>query len=84
MKKVVGYVLAVVGVVVMALGFGTFGDFGFLENIDSNYIAGAGIALVIAGVVVTLMGGRARQKTSEVPIYEGQGKKRQVVGYQRN
>jgi len=84
--KVVGYVASVVGIVVMALGFGFFGEVNFY-GIDSLYVSGAGVALVVVGVVMVLMSGkghRAKHNSEEVPIYEGVGKKRRVVGYRRD
>jgi hypothetical protein len=40
------------------------------------------LILIILGVVMAMQSGKSKQP-SEVPIYEGHGKKRQVVGYQR-
>jgi len=81
---VIGYIVAVVGIVVMALSFGFFGEID-LFGIPSLYVSGAGVGLVVVGVVLTLMGGgvRGKQKSEEVPIYEGVGSKRKIVGYQR-
>ena len=86
--KVVGYIVAIVGIVVIALGSGFFGEvdlFGF----DSLYVSVAGVVLVVIGVVVSLMGdgNRRQDKTkgrTEVPIYEGVGKKRKIVGYRKD
>jgi len=85
MKKVIGYGISVVGLVVMALGFNIFPlKIPFLEGVASNYISGAGIVLIIVGVVlVAKMGSGKKKKSEEVPIYEGKGKNRKVVGYQR-
>ena len=87
MKKLVGYVVAVVGLVVMALGFNMFSlEIGLLEGLSSNVIAGAGIAIVVVGVILSMKGSggrRAKQAKEEVPIYEGVGKKRKIVGYRR-
>ena len=87
MKRVVGYVVAIVGIVVMAFGFNMFKlDIGFLDGVGSNIIVGAGIVLIIAGVMISLMdsrGGKARQVKEEVPIYEVVGKKRKIVGYRK-
>ena len=84
MNKVIGYVVAVVGIVVMALGSGFFGEVD-LFGVGSLYVSGAGVGLVVIGVVLTLIfgKGRGRQKSEEVPIYEGVGKSRKIVGYQR-
>jgi len=89
MKKVVGYVLAVVGLVVMVIGFGIVPvEIGFLEGVAGNYVSGAGIVLVIIGAVIAAKGsggsGRARHASEEVPIYEGTGKKRKIVGYRKD
>ena len=82
--KVIGYVVAVVGLVLMALGFGMFGDIDLL-GVGSWYISGGGIVLIIVGIVFVLAGdrGQGKQKNEEVPIYEGAGKKRKIVGYRR-
>ena len=87
MNKVIGYVVSIVGLVVMALGFGIFQlKIGFLKGISGAYIAGAGVIAVIVGVVLTLMdksSGKAKQSKEQVPIYEGTGKNRKIVGYQK-
>ncbi len=82
--KVIGYVVAVVGLVVIALGSGFFGEVD-LFGIGSLYVSGAGVVLVVVGIVISLKSGgiRGKQKSEEVPIYEGVGKKRKIVGYQR-
>jgi len=88
MKRFIGYAVAVVGIAVMALGFNVFKlEIAFLEGIASNYIAGVGILGVIVGVVIALkFGGSAKPKQSkeEVPIYEGVGKNRKIVGYRKD
>ena len=86
MKKVVGYVVSVVGIAVMVAGFGMV-DLGWtiLKKVDSNFVAGIGIVLIIAGVFISLRAGKSRAKSEddEVPIYEGVGKKRKIVGYRK-
>jgi hypothetical protein len=88
MKRVIGYVVSVVGIAVMAFGFNMFSlDIALLEGIGSNIIVGAGIVLIIAGVVLSMMsgrGGKARHAKEEVPIYEGTGKNRKIVGYRKD
>jgi len=82
--KVVGYVASVVGIVVMALSFGFFGEVVLLKDY-SLYVSVAGVALVVVGVVVSLKsGGRGKKQSEEIPIYEGVGKKRRIVGYRRD
>lgn len=81
MKKLVGYVVAIAGIAVMALGFGIVPlKIAFLEGVLSKYIIGAGIVLIIVGAVISLKGRGRKQKEEEVPIYEGEN----VVGYRRS
>ena len=89
MKKVVGYGVAVLGLVVMALGFNLIPlKIAFLEGVAGNYISGVGVAIVIVGVVLSMKGTGGRRKIKnakeEVPIYEGTGKNRKIVGYRKD
>jgi hypothetical protein len=86
MKKLVGYAISIAGIAVMALGFG-------LTNIDikplgipANYIAVAGIIAIIVGVVLSLKNTKHKTTNSkdEIPIYEGTGKKRKIIGYRKD
>ena len=85
MKKLVGYVISILGLVIMATGLGTIK----LENpiiafFGSSAMTVVGIILIIIGVFISL---KAEKESSEdydeVPIYEGSGKNRKIVGYQR-
>jgi len=88
MKKMVGYGVSIAGIVVMAIGFGMVPlKLALLEGVAGNYIAGAGVVLVVVGVVLAMekkdgkKKGKVKGGEDEVPIYEGVGKKRRVVGY---
>ena len=87
MKKVVGYIISIAGLVVMALGLGTFQlEWAIFDTIDQSFIVGAGIVGIVVGVVISLTDKgikRGKQVHEEVPIYEGTGKGRKIVGYQR-
>jgi len=87
MKKVIGYVLAIIGLAVLALGSGAFNlDIAILKTLSSSTITIAGIVLIVVGIFIAQKSGRSGSKmsrTKEVPIYEGTGKKRTIVGYQR-
>jgi len=89
MNKVIVYIISIVGLGLMVVGFGML-KLSFLEGIDSNYISIAGVVLVAIGVFLSLKGegGRRGRKVAsgedEVPIYEGTGKKRRVVGYRKD
>ncbi|MCK5449985.1 hypothetical protein KAI32_03910 [Candidatus Pacearchaeota archaeon] len=88
MKKMIGYIISVAGIAVMALGFGMIDlKLKFLEGIAGNYVSGIGIIAVIVGVVISLKmdsKGNNKQVAEEVPIYEGVGKKRKIVGYRKD
>ncbi len=92
MKKLVGYIISIAGIAVMALGFGMVNlDLKILETISPNYLVGVGIGGVIVGVIISLnfsktgkSKNKPKQAKSEVPIYEGAGKNRKIVGYQKD
>ena len=87
MKKEIGYIVSVAGLVVMALSFGLFKlDWAILDTIPPGIITAAGVIAIIVGVVISLTDKgikRGKQVHEEVPIYEGTGKNRKIVGYQR-
>ena len=86
MNKIVGYIIAIAGVVLVALStaFSNFiSKIAFLQPIKQIYILAAGIVLVVFGIFFVLMSGSAAKQPKEVPIYEGEGKKRSIVGYKR-
>jgi len=85
MKKIIGYILAVLGVI----GIATYSFPELLGNAQSPEGIGQytgtpllviSIVLVAIGAFVTVRSGKERQKVSEVPIFQGGS----VVGYRRN
>ncbi len=87
MKKEVGYVISIIGLVVMSLGFGVFKiEHELISKIGGSTITLVGAGLVGGGVIISLMDkkGRRNKADKEVPIYEGKGKNRKIVGYQRD
>ncbi len=88
-KKIIGYAVSIAGIAVMSVGFGMIPvKLKILEGVAGNYIAGVGIVLVAVGVMVSLKVGKVKVGKvkggeDEVPIYEGVGKKRRVVGYRK-
>jgi len=88
MNKVIGYLISIAGIVVMAFGFNIIElELAFLDGIASNYIAGVGIVMIVVGVILSLKGSggrRVRHAKEEVPIYEGTGKNRKIVGYRKD
>jgi hypothetical protein len=87
MNKAIGYAISIAGIAVMALSFGLFKlDFPILETLKPMYVTALGVILIVAGVVISLAfdkGKRINQSQEEVPIYEGTGKNRKIVGYRR-
>ena len=56
----------------------------FLSKINSTTMLISGAVIVAIGIVFLFMSNKSSSKTMyELPIYEGKGKKRKVVGYQR-
>jgi multisubunit Na+/H+ antiporter MnhG subunit len=87
MKKVIGYAVSIVGLFVLVVAVGFFKlNIAFIENMNSTYVMVFGMVLVLIGVFLTMMDGKAgrgKNHAEELPIYEGTGKKRRVVGYRR-
>jgi hypothetical protein len=81
MYKNLGYILAFVGLAVMAVGFGTFKlDLAILKVLKPGVITIIGVVLIAVGVFMALkMGKNTKQAGAEVPIYEGE----KIVGYRR-
>jgi len=91
MKKLVGYIISVVGILVMVVSFGGINlGLDFLNNLDKKYIMIAGIILIILGVVFSLTDKSSSKKkkiehaSEEVPIYSGEGKGRKIVAYRKD
>ncbi len=88
MKKVFGYVVSILGIGVMAVGFNMIPiKWEILNIVPTDYVSGAGLALVGIGVLISLMDKSGKRKAGsgkdEVPIYEGVGKSRRIVGYRK-
>jgi len=86
MNKVLGYVIAVIGIVLIALSTAftqVISKISFLQGIKQIYILAAGIVFVVIGIFFVLSSDSSVKQPREVPIYEGEGKKRKVIGYKR-
>ena len=86
MDKVIGYILAVIGLILIA----------FSEKIATQFsIAGGKISVITIAVVIIIVSiffikktspskkGKIQQEKEEVPIYTGEGKNRKIVAYQK-
>ena len=83
MSKILGYIIAAVGlaITVLSLRFASL----IPAGIPKQYIMIGGIVIIIVGVALTMTksSSNINQEKEEVPIYAGEGKKRKIVGYQR-
>jgi hypothetical protein len=88
--KVVGYVLSIIGLAIIGLSNWLLKTLSFLDRFGAKanaYVVVAGAVFVVIGVVLisadSSSSGKIKQSHEEVPIYEGEGKKRRIVGYKR-
>ena len=82
----IGYLLAGLGLIGLALNSAVLRQqFKFLDKINSEYILVPAAVLIVFGLIIMIMnskaGNKIKQVTNEVPIYQGEGKKRKIVGY---
>ena len=92
MKTILGYILSGLGIVSIALSSEktrVIVPISFVQNLSSTIFIGAGVILVALGIVILFMTGKSsssgsiKQAAEEVPIYEGEGKHRKIVGYRK-
>ena len=88
MKKAVGYGIAILGLVVMTANIALPEKITFLSLFGPNSTIFIAIGLVALGVVISMLdknssSGKIKHSAEEVPIYEGTGKNRKIVGYRR-
>ncbi|MFH1425531.1 MAG: hypothetical protein ABIG28_02255 [archaeon] len=80
MKKVLGYILAIAGLIGLAssvIGF----EIPFFTELGSTILLIISLGLIVVGILFVMKGGGRRGKqAAEVPIYHGKN----VVGYRRH
>ncbi len=87
--NIIGYSAAGVGLAVIALSSKIVPMLTFLGAKSMLYTVMAGIVLVVGGIAFVLSdsgfskSGNVKHIAEEVPIYEGEGKKRRIVGYKK-
>jgi len=86
--KILGYVIAILGLAVIALS-NSIVKLPFLNSSAKGllYVAMTGVVLIAVGIALALTGSSSsssiKQAAEEVPIYEGEGKKRKIVAYKK-
>jgi hypothetical protein len=79
--KLTGLIVMLVGIAVIVVSF-LFKSVLDIIKIAPVYATIAGLILVAAGYFF-MSPGTAKQSDKEVPIYEGEGRNRKIVGYKR-
>jgi len=85
LTKILGVISALLGVGAILASKGKLHDtLPIIKSMSTNNILIIGGALVLLGIGLLMAGKMGiRQEKEEVPIYEGEGRKRKIVGYQR-
>lgn len=92
MKTLIGYILSGVGIIALALSEEKVKaaiSIKFLQAIPSNVIWVIGGIFIAAGIITLMLSNSSgsssnvKQAKEEVPIYEGEGKHRKIVGYRK-
>jgi len=85
LTKILGGISALLGAGVILASKGKLHDsLPIIKTLSTNNILIIGAALVLLGIgLLMVRTGGIKQSGEEVPIYEGYGKKRKIVGYQR-
>jgi len=91
MKKIIGYLLAALGLIGLLISSKkgveiTSKTIPFIKDIPYLYLLIPSLVLIALGIVILIVlgggsSGKAKQSEKEVPIYQGEGKKRKIIGY---
>ncbi|MFA5020303.1 MAG: hypothetical protein WC533_04350 [Candidatus Pacearchaeota archaeon] len=87
-NKIAGYVVSLIGLAVFAssldfINLKVVKFLPFISSINKLVLMAVGGVILIAGLYLVRNSSGRRRTAVEVPIFEGQGKRRTVVGYQR-
>lgn len=90
MNSIIGYILSIVGLAILVGSTKIFELVSkYLASLKFVYIILAGISFILVGVLTLMSSSSTKVKKpahafEEVPIYEGEGKNRKIVGYRKN
>ena len=84
-QKIAAYVLTGLGLAGIIVSSGKLKEsIPIIKTLSTPIILTASIILIAAGILLLkFTSGHSHKQHKEVPIYEGKGKKRRIVGYQR-
>jgi hypothetical protein len=87
MNSIIGYILSAIGLGVVLTSEKIVLFLAKYFQIKLAIIIAAGIALILLGIIILMNPsnnkGKISQASEEVPIYEGEGKHRKIVGYRK-
>jgi hypothetical protein len=83
----IGYVFAGIGLAIIVLSNQIFTYLSKLFTIKLPFVIIAGVAFVLLGVILLMgnspSGQTVKHAAEEVPIYEGEGKNKRIIGYKK-
>ena len=90
MSKVIGYVFAIAGLAIIALSK-VITSLPFISSLGAKallYTILAAVVLLVIGIVLAMDNSVSKSKSvplasEEVPIYQGEGKNKKIVGYKK-
>lgn len=86
-KEITGYAIAAVGAILVALSYAGLRALlnipAFPSAIKDIYLMMLGAVVLIVGVFLAFQARKTAEQPHEVPIFEGHGSERKIVGYQR-
>jgi small neutral amino acid transporter SnatA (MarC family) len=88
MNSIIGYILAAAGLGVLLTAKSIYSTLSNVFEVKMPMIIIAGVGLILIGIFMLMNPSQRQQKVvhakEEVPIYEGEGKNRRIVGYRKN
>ncbi len=87
MKSIIGYIFAAAGLAVLLTATKIYSALSGVFDIKMPMVIIGGVGLILIGIIMLMNSSSKRGKVSqaeeEVPIYEGEGKNRKIVGYRK-
>ena len=87
-NNIIGYSISALGLIIIALS-NQIAKLPLISTMSKAmiYITVLGVALVAVGLVLAIGKGSSKSKvkhaSEEVPIYQGEGKNKRIIGYKR-